>query len=423
MFWNKPTVLMLGWEYPPNINGGLGIACHGLAQALADYVNITMIVPKSGLSTKSHLRIEGLDNYKDSIEEPIVSNFLETIPVNIALNPYTQTRSKNKIHFPDELPTVGKSRRTNFATAELYGGDLYLKVKDYAHLVTRCAAQKSYELIHAHDWMTFPAAIALKKITGKPLVIHIHASEYDRMGTDSKGWVYQIEKAAMEAAEAIITVSNYSAKILATHYEIDPSKIFTVHNAIIPLQTHPPKNKQFSEKLVTYLGRITQQKNPEAFLAIAIKVLEQYDNVRFVMAGKGDMLSLLMEKVAQEKLGHKFHFTGFLDTDAVKNLLAITDIYVMPSISDPFGLSALEAAQLGIPCVISRQSGVLEVLKGVLTADCKDTDLMAEYIVTLLKYPELAAEIGTTCRDSISSLTWDTSALKVIEIYSNLLRN
>lgn len=413
---------MLGWEYPPHINGGLGIACHGLAQALADYVNILMIVPKSAASEKSHLRIEGLDNYKDAIEEPVVSNFLETIPVNISLNPYIKINPEKEVHFPDEFPTLGKERMTDFANTELYGGDLYLKVKDYAHLVTRIAAQKSYEVIHAHDWMTFPAAIALKKLTGKPLVIHIHSTEYDRMGADSKGWVYQMEKTAMDAADAIVTVSQYTANILQSHYEIEGFKIFPIHNAIIPTKNAKRKAKKFPEKLVTFLGRIAQQKNPEAFLAIAIKVMEQYDNVRFVMAGKGDMLSGLMEKVAQEKLGHKFHFTGFLETEAVNDLLAMTDIYVMPSISDPFGLSALEAAQFGIPCVISRQAGVLEVLKGALTADYRDIDLMAEYIVTLLENNELAEEIGKTSKESVDSLTWGQSALKVIEIYGRLMQ-
>lgn len=412
---------MLGWEYPPHINGGLGIACHGLAQALADYVNITMIVPKSATSDKSHLRIESLDNYDESIEEPIVSHFLETIPVNISLNPYIKIKPEEEIHFPDEFPALGKARRTDFATTELYGGDLYLKVKDYAHLVTRIAAQKSYNAIHAHDWMTFPAAIALKKLTGKPLIIHIHSTEYDRMGASSKGWIYQMEKAAMEAADAIITVSHYSANIVCTHYEIDDTKVFPIHNAINSLKKHQAPKKQFSEKLVTFLGRITQQKNPDAFLEIAIKVMEQYDNVRFVMAGKGDMLSSLMEKVAEEKLGHKFHFTGFLETEAVNDLLSMTDIYVLPSVSEPFGLSALEAAQFGIPCIISRQAGVLEVLKGALTADFRDTDLMAEYIVTLLKFPELAAEIGKTGKESVASLTWGQSALKVIEIYGSLM--
>ena len=417
MFWNKPTVLMLGWEYPPHINGGLGIACHGLARALADDVNITMIVPKSAASDKSHLRIEGLDSYKEAVEEPIVSHFLETIPVNISLNPYSKINPETEVQFPAEFPALGKERITDFATAELYGGDLYLKVKDYAHLVTQIAAQKSYQVIHAHDWMTFPAAIALKKLTGKPLIIHIHSTEYDRMGAESKGWVYQMEKTAMEAADAIITVSQYSANILQKHYEIEGFKIFPVHNAILPAPIHKPKAKQFPEKLVTFLGRIAQQKNPVAFLEIAIKVMEQYDNVRFVMAGKGDLLSEMMEKVAQEKLGHKFHFTGFLETEAVNELLSMTDIYVLPSISEPFGLSALEAAQFGIPCVISRQAGVLEVLKGALTADYRDLDLMAEYIVTMLKFPELAAEVGKTSQESVADLTWAQSAAKVIEIY------
>ncbi len=408
---------MLGWEYPPHINGGLGIACHGLARALADDVNITMIVPKSAASDKSHLRIEGLDSYKEAVEEPIVSHFLETIPVNISLNPYSKINPETEVQFPAEFPALGKERITDFATAELYGGDLYLKVKDYAHLVTQIAAQKSYQVIHAHDWMTFPAAIALKKLTGKPLIIHIHSTEYDRMGAESKGWVYQMEKTAMEAADAIITVSQYSANILQKHYEIEGFKIFPVHNAILPAPIHKPKAKQFPEKLVTFLGRIAQQKNPVAFLEIAIKVMEQYDNVRFVMAGKGDLLSEMMEKVAQEKLGHKFHFTGFLETEAVNELLSMTDIYVLPSISEPFGLSALEAAQFGIPCVISRQAGVLEVLKGALTADYRDLDLMAEYIVTMLKFPELAAEVGKTSQESVADLTWAQSAAKVIEIY------
>lgn len=260
----------------------------------------------------------------------------------------------------------------------------------------------------------------VKKATGKPLVVHLHASQFDRAGADARGWIYDIEKFGMEQADAVIPVSKYTGTIASGHYAIDPHKIFPIHNGADPVKVFKGK-KKFPEKLVLFLGRLTAQKGPGFFLQIAAKVLEQTDDVRFVMAGTGEKLRQLIESGAFKGVGDKFHFTGFLNKDKVNELLSITDIYCMPSVSEPFGLSALEAAQFNIPAVISKQSGVAEVMKGALKADFWDVNKMAEHIVHLCTDEELYRKVVEQSTEDIKASTWDAAADKVIRVYEHVL--
>ena len=339
-------------------------------------------------------------------------------PFSIDLGPH---RFRARLHqTPDgsvifaDVPSL-LDRETPYGDA----GDNPLRFAVFSKLAAQFA-RRSADVVHAHDWMTFLAGVEVKKATGKPLVLHVHASQYDRAGVDARGWIYDLEKYGMEQADIVIPVSRYTGQICSGHYGIDPAKIRPVHNGAEPVEVFSTK-KKFPEKLVLFLGRLTAQKGPEFFLEIASKVLEQNKNVRFVMAGTGERLKPLIESGAFRGLGGYFHFTGFLNKEKVNELLSMTDIYCMPSVSEPFGLSALEAAQFGIPAVISKQSGVAEVLKGALKADFWDVDLMAKHIIDLLTDDELRARVVEQAALDMAAATWDAAAETVVEIYRELV--
>lgn len=432
---NKIKVLELGWEFPPLINGGLGIACYGLSKALAKLVDLKIIVPMADAGTsyqKEGFSLTGLNNISNASLQDVETHYsyesfarVETVPVY--LDPYVEYVGNGSEHFRISEQGIDLfSQNTEEALnlfrqgGDLYSGDLAAKVIEFSKIAAKLALKEDFDIIHAHDWMTYLAGVEVKKATGKPLVLHLHASQFDRAGPDARGWIYDIEKYGMEQADAIIPVSNYTGTIVTGHYGIDAHKVCPIYNGADPVVKSEGK-KKFPEKLVLFLGRLTAQKGPEFFLKIAAKVLEKNQNVRFVMAGTGEKLKQLIESGAFHGLGGKFHFTGFLNKQKVNELLAITDIYCMPSVSEPFGLSALEAAQYGIPTVISKQSGAAEVLKAALQADFWDINLMAQHIVDLIEDPELYAKVVADSHADIESATWDAAAVKVEEIYRRLL--
>ncbi len=432
---NRLRVLKLGWEFPPLINGGLGIACLGLARALAKHVDLTVIVPKSSPDADFegfHLR--GLnqltvEDFQASEARYRYESFAQVLNVPVFLDPYEDGDSTGEAPATREMTPGGEiefsetTRRQldSFKLGDLYGPDLGDKVVEFSKIAAKLAMLEDFDVIHAHDWMTYLAGVEVKKATGKPLVVHVHALQYDRAGADARGWIYDIEKYGMEQADRVIPVSHYTARIIASHYGIDPQKIRPVHNGAEPVDAFVMK-KKFPEKLVLFLGRITSQKGPEFFLETASRVIARNPKVRFVVAGTGDKLRPLIESGAFRGLGGHFHFTGFLDKDNVNDLLSMTDVYCMPSVSEPFGLSALEAAQFGIPAVISKQSGVAEVLKGALTADYWDVELMAKHINDLLTDDVLRERVVGQAKLDIAASTWDAAAAKVLKIYEELVR-
>ncbi len=415
-------VLMLGWEFPPVVNGGLGVACSGLARALAKRVDLRVVVPVADPAPDAAAGF-GLDGIGDHEFRDAFSvlrercrheGFARVERVAVRLDPYAG----------GEAGDAGKSSGW-LAGGGIYGGDLGAKVAVFSGLVAEAALRgtekkKTFDLVHAHDWMTFPAALAVKESTGRPMVVHVHSLEYDRAGGRSGGWIFEIERRAMERADRVIPVSRYTGGIIARHYGIDPDKIRPVHNGAEPVEPFTTP-KKFPEPLVLFLGRFTEQKGPEAFLGIAAKVLEHNPMVRFVMAGDGERLRHLLEAKSDGTLAGKLHFTGFLDRDGVRKLLSMTDVYCMPSVSEPFGLSALEAAQFGVPAVISKQSGVAEVLKGALIADCRDIDGMARHICRLLDDGKFRARVVRRMRRDIKSATWDAAARKVVSVYREIV--
>jgi glycogen synthase len=304
-----------------------------------------------------------------------------------------------------------------------YGPDLMFEVSRYALIAGALASSNTFDLIHSHDWLTYPAGIAAKKASGKPLVIHVHATEFDRTGENVNTIVYDIERSGMEAADMIITVSDLTRNTVINKYGIDPGKVVTVHNGVD--QNFELKSleieRPYPEKVVTFLGRITFQKGPEYFVEVAKRILARDKNVRFVMAGSGDMMNKVIMLVAKYRLGDKFHFTGFLRGSDVDHMFALSDVYVMPSVSEPFGISPLEAIRSNVPVVISKQSGVAEVLNHAIKVDYWDIDAMADAIYGILQYPPLSAMFRKHAKEEVDELRWDKAAFKTIQVYKKAL--
>ena len=445
----KPKVLMLGWEFPPLINGGLGIACYGIAKALSKVSDLTVILPKSSEDTfLENVKILGLNNidvegtisyqnhYEDEVKKYEAFSKVYTVKMRegMGLTPYKDAKArKSGVGFGHDAWSSEHSsidtwsdensihvKLGKFSMDSMYGDDVQSKVMEFADYVAALASNLEFDVIHAHDWMTMLAGVKLKYQSGKPLVLHAHALSYDRAGPESRGWNYDIEKYGLENADAIIPVSFYTGRIVESHYGINPAKIHPVHNGIEPVETFK-QEKTFPEKLVLFLGRVTGQKGPEFFLDIASKVIAEDDNVRFVMAGSGDQLKRTIETGAYRKVGNKFHFTGFLNRDKVNQLLAMADVYCMPSVSEPFGLSAVEAAQFGIPAVISKQSGAGECMTHALKADFWDINLMAKHISNLLANDKLRNYVIEKTFEDIKSVTWDNTAIGILNAYQKVM--
>ncbi len=277
------------------------------------------------------------------------------------------------------------------------------------------------DVIHAHEWMTCPAAIVAKHLTGKPLIVHIHALESDRSGTNLNYEVAAIERAGLEAADVVVTVSHYTKTRITELYGIDPDKIVVVHNAVTREESRSHLNiptHDSHEKYVLFMGRITYQKGPEYFVEAAKLVLSRMPNVRFIMAGSGDMLPRIVRMVAQMRMGSRFHFTGFLRGEDVDRMYAMSDLYVMPSVSEPFGIAPLEAMSYDTPVLISRQSGVAEVVQNALKVNFWDIRSMADKICAVLSYPSLAKEMTKQCHEELQHIRWENAATKLIDVYN-----
>lgn len=415
---------MLGWEFPPVINGGLGVACHDLCAAMSKFAHVTMIIPRSSPGFKmKNVNLIGMNSIDPRTLRDIHFKldyhlFSDVHYVDAELNPYYSEKEGLGSQSSSSSQSSHESQAGGaFNIDNLYGGDVAAKVIQFARMAARLAANMEFDVIHAHDWMTMVAGMEIKAQTGKPLVVHVHSLEYDRSGPESRGWVYEIEKAGMQMADLLLPVSNYTANIITEHYKISAEKVSPVHNGIRSVEAFQSP-RVFPEKTVLFIGRLTRQKGPEHFLEIASKVMEKDQNVRFVMAGTGDYWRRLLEDSAYRHLGNRFHLTGFLNSEKLKYLLSVSDVYCMPSVSEPFGLSAVEAAQFGVPCVISRQSGVAEVLNGALKFDFWDTTKAADYILNLLKDPVLAEKVKQDARANLDHISWDISAKKVMDAYT-----
>jgi glycosyltransferase involved in cell wall biosynthesis len=305
-----------------------------------------------------------------------------------------------------------------------YGTSLFEEIANYAVVASEIALTNDLDIIHAHDWLTFPAGIAAKRATGKPLVIHVHATDFDRSGGNVNPAVFEIEKTGMHVADKIITVSNLTRNTVIEKYGIHPDKVVTVYNAVDPLpdQEKLQLKRGITDKVVTFLGRVTMQKGPEYFVMAAQKVLHKMDNVRFVMAGSGELLEKMIHWTAALGISDRFHYTGFLKGDDVFRMFSISDVYVMPSVSEPFGISPLEAMQSNVPSIISYQSGVSEILKHAFKVDFWDVDAMADAIYGLLNYPALSTIFRKFGAQEVHDMKWENSGKKVHAIYREFVQ-
>ena len=425
-------VLMFGWEFPPHIAGGLGTACEGIVKGLAhNGVEVLFVMPSaSGDEDQSCARIinasdVAVNNVSDSVEEFI--NKVKFINVDSSLVPYVdpseyyEAIEKMKKEHVSET-SVGFGQKFKFSGK--YGANLLEEVSRYAQVGGTIAMQNEFDVIHAHDWLTYLAGIAAKELTGKPLVVHVHATSFDRGSDDMvDSRVYAIEKRGMEAADCVVTVSDLTWNIVINRYGIDPAKVVTVHNAVDFSGRDDIKVKRaVSDKIVTFLGRITFQKGPEYFIEAAAKVLKRTPNVRFVMAGSGDMMNKAIRQVARLGISDRFHFTGFLRGKEVQKMFALSDVYIMPSVSEPFGISPLEAMRSNVPAIISHQSGAAEVLKYALKVDFWDVDAMADDIYALLQYPALARFATKQGYDEVNELKWNGATAKLKKVYESVVK-
>jgi len=422
-------VFMLGWEFPPFISGGLGTACYGLTRALdREGVEVTFVLPKtveSDLSTHVKMLSPGSPRRRTWHEYADLKH-VKFRTIHSALDPYGTPesyreriekclRQKRLVH--GEKAAEGTTLEANYA------GDMYSEVHRYAMMAVDLAEDEDFDVVHAHDWMTYPAGIAVAASRGKPLVVHVHSTEFDRSGEHVNQRIYDIEREGMERADKVIAVSYFTRNIIIGRYGISGDKVEVVYNGLDRNGNWPLSQTgiRTDERIVLFLGRITMQKGPEYFLGAAKKVLDVMDNVKFVMAGSGDLMQRTIEMAAAMGIGSKVLFTGFLRGDDVQRIYKMADLYVMPSVSEPFGIAPLEALGHDVPVIISKQSGVSEVLMHALKVDFWDVDEIANKIIAVLKYPPLQMTLRSHGNFEVRKLRWQDAARKCVQVYHEAL--
>jgi glycosyltransferase involved in cell wall biosynthesis len=390
-------VLMFGWEFPPYVSGGLGVACEGLVRGLRELgTRVLLVLP-------DHPRKRRRDR-----REP----FVRVRRVRTILSPYVTEET-----YVRERVAADERRGPS-----LYGPNLHTEVIRYAGAAARIALRESFDVIHAHDWLTFLAGIHAQRATGKPLVAHVHATEYDRAGASPNRFVMAVERAGLAAADRVVAVSGYTAEILSSRYGVPADRLRVVHNAIDPGQPLARWTLEEGEPLVLFAGRITRQKGPEYFVEAAARVAAEMPSVKFAVAGEGDRLRDMVALVAALGLENRFLFTGFLPPEDLDRLYARADVYVMPSVSEPFGLTALEALRQGTPVILSRSAGVSEVVRHALRVRFGDVDDLASKILAVLLYPPLKETLSSRGREEVQQLSWRESAWRCIGVYRELVR-
>ncbi len=398
-------ILMIGWELPPFNSGGLGVACQNLARALLKKrIKISFALPSF---QKAKIFSEGI----------------------VFFHPFSSKTYSNKI--PPQFYTYASAFSTSgLLKKKIIGNtnDLMQQVMSYTNIVD-AVKNLDFDVIHAHDWLTVPAALAIKKISGKPLVVHVHALEFDRSGGNSFGnsEVGSIEREGLIKADKIIAVSNYTKGKISSCYNIDPDKIEVVYNGV-PREVDDKilgYNADFlkNKKIIIFVGRLTVQKGIDWFLRAAQRVIKEEPQALFIVVGEGELKFQAVELATELGIGKSVVFTGFLSREELSKIYRIASLYVLPSVSEPFGIAPLEALKYDTPIILSKTAGVGEVLNGVLKVDFWDTEQMAEKMVAVLLYPTLYKQLIQDGQRDLIGITWDIAAEKVERIYDNLIRN
>ena len=426
---------MFGWEFPPHIAGGLGTACYGMTRGLArNGVEVVFVMPRAyGDEDQRFVRVvnasdvETLGTRDHEFSEELLEK-VSFIHIDSNMLPYISPEEYAAYH--DEFVRSGRTHewtdvwKQRYTFSGKYGANLMEEVARYAMVAAQVAKdlEGQFDVIHAHDWLTYFAGIAAKRVSGKPLVVHMHATEFDRSGENINRRVYAIEKAGMQAADRVIAVSELTRRIVIGKYGIPAEKVVTVHNAVRFGESEDAvPERAVKDKVVTFLGRITYQKGPDYFVEAAAKVLQRVSDVRFVMAGSGDLMNHVVRRVAQLGIADRFHFTGFLKGGEVQRMFRLSDVYVMPSVSEPFGISPLEAMRSGVPVIISRQSGVAEVLDYAIKVNYWDVDALADAIYGLLTYPALGRMFASKGLEEVTGLKWTNAAAKIKTVYETVV--
>lgn len=395
-------VLMFGWEFPPHNSGGLGTACEGLTRALSRLgLETIFVLPKSAEVETDFMRFRFAGIEKFTLK-----------PVNGLLYPYVTSTAYNKLYEQQ--------------TTKIYGRNLLEEVRLYALRAREIALEETYDVIHAHDWLAFPAGLMAQELSGKPLVVHVHATEFDRSGGSGVNQeVYEIERAGMSQAQKIIAVSDWTKQMIVRHYGIPAEKVEVVHNGVeasqfANLPNRLEKLKESGKKIILFVGRITLQKGPDYFVRAAKKVLAYVPEALFVMVGSGDMEEQTIRLASELGLAKNFLFPGFLRGEELNQIYQSADLYVLPSVSEPFGITPLEALSNGTPVLVSKQSGVAEVISHALKVDFWDVDEMANQIIAVLKHKALPKTLLKHARQELPQLTWQAAAQKCVKIYQAL---
>ena len=418
-------VLMFGWEFPPHILGGLGTASYGLTKGMSKQrdLEITFCIPKPwGDEDQSFLRIIGMNSV------PIVWRDVNWDHVKDRVGSYMDPQLYYDLR--DHIYADFNYMHTNDLGCMEFSGrypdNLHEEINNYSIVAGVVARQQEFDIIHSHDWLTYPAGIHAKQVSGKPLVIHVHATDFDRSRGNVNPTVYAIEKNGMDHADHIMCVSELTRQTVINKYYQDPHKVSTVHNAVTPLAQEIldiiPEKKP-NEKVVTFLGRLTMQKGPEYFVEAASLVLQRTKNIRFCMAGNGDMMEKMIRLVASRGIADRFHFPGFMKGKQVYECLKASDVYVMPSVSEPFGISPLEAMQCNVPSIISKQSGCAEILDKCIKVDYWDIHALADAMYAICTYPSLYQYLHDEGKVEVDGITWEDVGLKVRRIYDEVIRN
>jgi glycosyltransferase involved in cell wall biosynthesis len=395
-------VLMLGWEFPPHIAGGLGTACLALTRALsAQGVDVLFVVPerRGGEPAGPWTLVGGND--VPAADTRAVPGVPKRIGVPGPVSPYARPRA---------------------ARGAAPYDDLFGSVLRYGDAVAEVARREPFDLVHAHDWMTFAAGAAAAKAHGKPLVAHVHSSEHDRSPRGPDPAILAAEQAGFHAADAVVCVSAFTAALLARRYRVDPARLRVVHNALpdVPAAAAPAAQRRSGGPVVLFLGRVTAQKGPDLLLEAAVRVVAAMPEVKFVFAGDGDLFRPTVERAASLGLARHVAFTGFLGPESVERAYAEADVFVLSSLSEPFGLTALEAAARGVPVVLTRASGAAEVLPSALRADVWDGEDLADKILAVLRRPALRGLLRREGRREAQALTWDAVAERVRAVYAEV---